>query len=135
MNDKIAYITSMGTNFYHKKGNKQRHIGKSSMGWYFALHVYPDECINNLEDWKRVFKQGVEIGYHIENEYGDEISIDSMLSEITDRGRNNGRKWSFQDLERNYAEEGKNNLVRYKIRDGVVGHGEGTWDYLDCDFS
>ena len=42
----------MGTNYYviDKAGNK-KHFGKRSAGWDFALHVYPDEGINRLEDW------------------------------------------------------------------------------------
>ena len=36
----------MGTNYYLN----DRHIGKSSAGWYFALHIYPEENINSLDE-------------------------------------------------------------------------------------
>lgn len=44
----------MGTNYYvyaPTNHNNGKHFGKRSAGWDFALHVYPDEGINCLEDW------------------------------------------------------------------------------------
>ena len=44
----------MGTNYYvygDAKFSNGKHLGKRSAGWDFALHVYPDEGINRLEDW------------------------------------------------------------------------------------
>ena len=48
----------MGTNYYVygiaakvRNGKHGKHFGKRSAGWDFALHVYPDEGINRLEDW------------------------------------------------------------------------------------
>lgn len=32
------------------------HIGKSSYGWHFLLCSYPNLNINNLDDWKLLFK-------------------------------------------------------------------------------
>ena len=31
-------------------------IGKDSEGWHFALCIYPEYDINNLEDWLELFK-------------------------------------------------------------------------------
>ena len=46
----------MGTNYYLSskpcsccgRKDSQRHIGKSSAGWVFALHVYPDQAKGEL---------------------------------------------------------------------------------------
>lgn len=48
----------MGTNYYYYqdvcphcgKPDKKLHIGKSSGGWYFSLHIIPEEKIFNLKD-------------------------------------------------------------------------------------
>jgi hypothetical protein len=72
----------MGTNFYLRidpcercgRSDVQLHIGKSSSGWCFALHVIPEEGINCLEDWEQKWAKG-----KIFDEYGREISINDML--------------------------------------------------------
>ena len=85
----------MGTNYYLEPipascecCNREfptRHIGKSSYGWCFTLHVYPDKDINTLEDWKELF-------YHnqIKDEYGYYVTTEEMLATITEREFNNG---------------------------------------------
>lgn len=61
------------------------HIGKSSTGWAFALHVYPDgehlgePAPRNLDEWIARFAEGVI------NEYGDDVSPELMLKIITER--------------------------------------------------
>ena len=75
----------MSTNYYlHKPSTTQCnhcghdpesenniiHIGKSSHGWCFALHVYPELDINTLEDWK---VKWAEEGVKIKNENGDDV--------------------------------------------------------------
>jgi hypothetical protein len=119
----------MGTNYYlHFKGEKI-HIGKSSGGWCFALHVYPEHGIRDLDDWVQAFKYGT-----IFNEYDDPISVDGMMWTITDR------KWHSEDftddfLEANQAERGPNGLLRSQIGRGCIGHGSGTWDLIVGEFS
>ena len=56
------------------------HIGKSSFGWKFSLHIIPEEDINELADWKEKFRTG-----HILNEYGDAVSTYKMIQIITKR--------------------------------------------------
>lgn len=133
----------MGTNYYHVvRGKPDRHIGKSSGGWCFALHVYPEEGINTLEDWtKRLVKSG-----KIRDENGTSVALDFMMERIEDR------KWPIPMTEEqavrvrynslahfhetNHSEPGPNNLLRHKV-DGVhcIGQGLGTWDYIIGDFS
>lgn len=159
----------MGTNFYlispvqvtekYSDGlvksfvrRDRMHIGKSSGGLCFSLHVYPDQGINDLDDWIPSFNSS---RHFIEDEYGDRVSSNEMLSQIKDRC------WdldgdhtvpvgytSWQDfLDRNRAEPGPNGLLRHRIEErpdaserssfsnGCVKHGSGTWDCIVGDFS
>ena len=144
----------MGTNYYlvkqegeicsHcKRGatSTKLHIGKSSGGWCFALHVLPDDGVRDLQDWIPLFRQG-----KIEDEYGEALSAEEMLSVIT------SREWPYdpnkipfgyssrEDFnQQNYAKSGPNGLSRHKlISEGghnCVSNGEGTWDCCTGDFS
>lgn len=123
----------MGTNFYLKED--ERHIGKSSVGWCFSLHVYPEEGINNLDDWKQEWS-----GKQIINEYDELVTEEQMLSCICKRTWGQPGRYDNEAgkvfLAENYAEMGPNNLLR-RIIDGwyTIGHGEGTWDYCIGEFS
>ena len=140
----------MSTNYYlYERGNLlerlerneplERHIGKSSGGWCFALRIYPAENINSLTDWYWRFKRNNNI---IKDEYGYEISINEMLRIITERSRP-PRVFYPTDrcpteesmLRLNHAVYGPNNLLRSKIGDHCSGHGPGTWDLMPGDFS
>lgn len=129
----------MGTNYYVEnevpcptcgRGYEMKHIGKSSFGWCFSLHVIPEEGLNSLDDWKAYWE-----GKVIKNEYGDEISEEEMLSIITAR---EGQKTKDDDrwYKENHAVPGPNNLARH-VLDGIhcIGHGEGTWDLITGEFS
>lgn len=131
----------MGTNYYWYQGppcphcernDKPLHIGKSSAGWCFALHIYPEDGINTYEDWRSKFNV---VGSYIEDEYGKTVSVSEMLDIIIDRC-SGSRNFSDMWLVMNHACTGPNNLVR-SIVDGshCVGHGKGTWDYFIGEFS
>lgn len=109
----------MGTNYYLLKNvcptcgrpEERLHIGKSSVGWAFGLHVIPEEGIKTLDDWLPLMDAGV-----IEDEYGTRIDKAAMLSYITNRSHPRG-------------------LSRHEIdKRFCVGHGDGTWDYLVGEF-
>lgn len=110
----------MGTNYYlHEKPDceccgrsfEPLHIGKSSYGWCFSLHVMPG--IKTLDDWRNRWSMP---GSYIRNEYGDLVSVADMELIITGR-------------------RGPNGLLRHQIDGHCVGHGEGTWDYISGEFS
>ena len=113
----------MGTNYYlHKnpcdkcgRGDDEDrlHIGKSSAGWCFSLHVIPASGINTLDDWKREFEAG-----EIRDEYGERFDATSLLVIITDRD------WP-----------GNKNPKRHPIDNFCIGHGPGTYDYMVGEFS
>lgn len=138
----------MGTNYYlhrnacqHCKASRDRlHIGKSSGGWCFSLAIHPDEGINDLSDWIPLLQDNSNA---IVNEYGDELSAESMLAVIKNRDRGGSctsppigyRDWQeFHQL--NCSCEGPNGLLRHKL-DHIhcVKHGEGTWDCIAGSFS
>lgn len=112
----------MGTNYYlHPKPDceccgrplEPLHIGKSSGGWCFALHVDPDKGINTLDDWRKLWAYP---GTLIRNEYGDTVHVEDMERIITNR------TWQGDFPQRH--------------TDGhCIGHGEGTWDYITGEFS
>ena len=56
------------------------HIGKSSFGWCFGLHV-TDE-IRSLDDWRKIWAQAF---VTIVDECGDKITPEVMLATITQR--------------------------------------------------
>lgn len=118
------------------------HIGKSSCGWCFAVHIYPgglkdidreycyDIAVYTLQDWTELWQYG-----YIKDEYGWVINPEYMAKIITERSMRN-RQMDPDWYTRNHAVAGPNGLARHQI-DGVrcVGHGEGTYDYLVRDFS
>lgn len=132
----------MGTNYYlHKKpaceccgrSFEPLHIGKSSGGWCFTLHVIPEDNINDLDDWRTRWNVP---GAFIRNEYGEKVSISDMEDIITKRSwakvPSEGAAWYTA----NHAEPGSNNLARHLV-DGrhCVKHGAGTWDCVTGEFS
>lgn len=125
----------MGTNYFLKSKKHPDatpiHIGKSSAGWCFALHVIPQLDINSLDDWKKLFYNENNI---IENEYNEEILHDQMMIIITERKGREDRQ-TGQQLDP-YTIVGPNGLVRHPLDEKwVVAHGEGTWDCLVGEFS
>lgn len=135
----------MGTNFYAVKATKppceccgrayeieRRHIGKSSAGWCFSLHVIPEDGINTLNDWRREWSAE---GVTIEDEYGAAWTPADMLERIANRCWPAAKPHSPQFYEQNGAQPGPDGLLRHRIGSHCIGHGEGTWDYIVGEFS
>jgi len=132
----------MGTNYYwnetpdcphcHRAGER-KHIGKSSAGWVFALHVYPDEGINDIDDWAERFWKSPKIT----DEYGATVTPGEMLAVIMIRGRENGQYPKDFDWQANGAMRGPNGLIRAQTGQAyrTIRHGAGTWDCHEGDFS
>lgn len=141
----------MGTNYYVEdkseycehcgRGMKKLHLGKSSASWCFALHVYPEKGINNWDDILKYI-----VGKEIKDEYGYTISLSKFIDIVTNRSWEFSRDdYDFSKdshynslehfLKLNHAELGPNNLLRHKIGEYCIGHGEGTYDYIIGDFS
>ena len=133
----------MGTNFYlHSdecetcgRSAEPLHIGKSSIGWCFLLHVDEEVGIDNLADWCQIIGKK---GSWIKDEYGDSISAGKMLEIIMLRSSRSSSYNKEPDhwYSSNHAEPGPNGLVRNKVDDNnCIGHGEGTWDLITGEFS
>ena len=130
----------MGTNYYlHEKrpcsechrDYEAKHIGKSSGGWCFSLHVIPEEGIKDLVDWQHRWSH---CEARIADEYGREVTPDEMLKIITERASvraPSGPGWYAG----NHAEPGPNGLARHRIGRNCIGHGTGTWDLITGEFS
>jgi hypothetical protein len=108
------------------------HIGKSSAGWVFSLHVYPamPGFPQSLDDYRKCFADG----WVIHDEYGGLVEPAEMLRRIVDRtGYPDGQSpWTPGQL-RNHAhgcEVGPRGLARSKISpDHCIGHGPGEETY------
>jgi hypothetical protein len=128
----------MGTNYYVEEQEpckccgrpyEDLHIGKSSAGWCFSLHVIPERNLNDLNDWIDFLKCK-----RILNEYGEDVLLVNLISEITNRSHPGGI--DLTEYIDKYTERGPNNLLRSRIDEiHCVGHGKGTWDYIIGEFS
>ena len=112
----------MGTNYYFytqppceccKRPFEGRHIGKSSDGWVFSLHVYPRDGIETLEDWRAQWSRE---GGYIANEYSEPITPDEIMDVIQNRA------WHG------------NEPRRHQIDGHCIGYGPGSWDYIVGEF-
>lgn len=136
----------MGTNYYleaeepcDKCGHQpsRLHIGKSSYGWYFTMHIIPEEGINTLGDWIKL----MESGRQIVDEYGQKLTVGDMMDVIVNRKRPDpyvsGYKPTAKTLKENDAVWcSRYNLMRYSLNSGFAyGHGDGCWTYVAGDFS
>lgn len=136
----------MGTNYYlHvdpcpacEHPAERVHIGKSSYGWCFSLAIHPDRGINDLEDWLPLFESQC-----IVDEYGRTVSGEEMVSKITERHHpTESDPWDSERYiddadfhERNQSQRGPHGLLRHRLGERWVKHGEGTWDCIVGEFS
>ena len=136
----------MGTNYYVRfdpctacgHAEIEYHIGKSSAGWCFALHVDPVKSIESLNDIELLL-----IDNPIYDEYDQLITVEDMQKIITMRGAGPPYKRqapfgyeSWADFHvQNDSMPGPNNLLRHKIGTNCIGHGDGTWDLITGEFS
>lgn len=144
----------MGMNYYLKtkpceccnRSDKLKHIGKSSYGWVFSLHVIPDEGIHDLCDWIKFFNDD---NYQIYDEEDRQITTEDMLDTILNRSSEN--EWDSRNFiyskfqpyhseehfhECNQSQRGPNNLLRTKVDyNHCIGHGDGTYDLIIGEFS
>lgn len=129
---------------------KEIHLGKSSSGWTFALHVYPEKGIHTWADVMYECVYAMKAGGWIKDEYDSEIPYNDFLNIVEERSCHQTFEHQFalancqsphiksvdNYLQRNHAVRGPNNLLRSKI-DNVhcIGHGNGTYDYCAGEFS
>jgi hypothetical protein len=136
---------TLGTNYYAAKAVKpscdhcgrfdeddRLHIGKSSAGWCFGLHIIPERGLNSLADWKQHLSASDII---IEDDYGNRVSFKEMISIIAERHRPDPPDWDQEQYATNHAEPGPNNMIRHKIGQHCIGHGDGSWDLIPGYFS
>lgn len=114
----------MGTNYYHVKnecshcgrGDERVHIGKSSIGWPFSVHVIPEANIANWQDWYDLLK----IQGRIVDEYGRDTSL-SELNEIVLNKRRHKNDKHVLDCYKEYPQ--------YSRPDPVTGDKLSTGDF------
>lgn len=101
----------MGNNYYlHrdvcslcKRGSDILHIGKSSYGWLFSLHVEDpnpvDPTPSTLEEWIKLLSDPQNV---IKDEYDIEVSLEEFLKIIKDRKSIPDPKPSFTTSNKDY---------------------------------
>lgn len=114
----------MGTNYYlhapkcfhcGKEEEPPIHLGKSSWGWCFSLHIKPEEGIYDWQDVQALIEEKLCSEWCIKNEYDEQISLVDFIKTVTER---NG------------------SLMRHTIDHWhCIGHGKGTYDYIIGEFS
>lgn len=97
------------------------HIGKSSGGWCFSLHIYPYFGVHTLTDWRNLAARLLREGWRIEDECRTEHSPDDLWRVVERVG------WS-----RNDGEPLRRHTVDHIY---CVGNGEGLYDYMIGEFS
>lgn len=126
------------------------HIGKSSYGWCFALHVIPELDLNSLQDWEVLFGLYTEGIY---DEYDINTPVAELMKTICDRqGADPDETWAgtTKTLDRHYsvidipwsewfeqnsAQPGPRGCARHRIGRGCVAHGPSTYDLIVGEFS
>lgn len=128
----------MGTNYYLQEKPpcgecgrefERLHIGKSSAGWCFALHVIPELGINDFPDWVARWSKP---GAIITDEYDRVVEPAVMRNTIVDRVPRT------ITLNSDIPNSGTNlcyGLIRHKIDRYCTGHGDGTYDFIVGEFS
>lgn len=145
----------MGTNYYMMKGQyvpetdydhplsgmirdgtghpAKIHIGKSSYGWCFSLHVMPEHGISNLTDWKVLADRLLGEGWRIEDEYREVVALAELWAVVERIG------WERQlvtDCDQLNLPADTRPLNRHAVDGGsCIGHGEGLYDYMIGEFS
>lgn len=114
------------------------HIGKSSGGWEFALCIHPSLELNNIADWLAYLPDK-----KIKDEYGEEVSFAEMIDVIANRGRDESI-WeeapfsclSWDAFHRdNHSQRGEKGLLSPNFERSNCVPGEGTWYYIQGEFS
>lgn len=111
----------MPLNYYlYKTMDNPIHIGQSTYGWCFALHVYPEKGINTFDDWKEILEQD---SAEIKDEYDNIIPLVNLLNVITSR-----KDGHWCSIGRTPS--------RHNIIEGnpSIGSGKGSWDYFTGEF-
>lgn len=135
------------------------HIGKSSCGWHFALCIYPNNGINDIYDWKKLFENPENI---IEDEYHCIITAEEMFSTITDRAASGWGKWTQAEWEQQMVDSENDFITHFndgkKLRSydellrqnnavrGIHGlwahkpnsyttYSDGTYDYINAEYN
>ena len=119
----------MGTNFYVAadepcatcgRSDESAHIGKSSAGWRFSLHVVHEWGLTDWPEWEAFLTERAD---SIRDEYGNRISLDELKGRILHRKR--------------FGPEGRPLLSHADIDDSrCLGKGRhGTYDLIVGEFS
>lgn len=93
----------------------------------------------SIDDWISRWDEMDRIDSQIRDEYDHTVTREEMHDIITSRTHEPWPKTQTDEeirfLESNYGERGPNGLIRHSLGHGCVGHGVGTWDLIEGNFS
>lgn len=126
----------MSMNYYLEHDGDMLHIGMSSKGWAFQLHVIPEMGLWDLPQWLPLL-----MAFRILDEQDRPVPLLTLLQVIlgregvaSDRPPLGYTSWAdFYQINR--AEPGPFNLHRCKIGVSCMAHGAGTYDLVLGEFS
>ena len=109
------------------------HIGKSSYGWIFGLHVFPDLGLNTYEDWEKLLPYG-----KIRDEYMEPHTCYQFVEMLYDKV-NRAKKQPPREENTLSPNDSfvcpESNLFRRKGHDFIVNNTHPLCDYLTGYFS
>lgn len=92
------------------------HIGKSSGGWRFALHVMPKHGIHDFMDWMAM---AIDPEWVVINEYCNIINYVELIRLVAYRQPMPQCELKYHTIDLTHC----------------IGHGSGTWDLIAGEFS
>ena len=126
LNDRFARVLNI-----NRPVIDESHIGKSSCGWCFAVHVIPNSKFNTWNNWKKYIRKNKKLVIY--DEYNRILTFKELINIVENRHSNTTRPDAF--LHFNHATIGPNNMLRHELGLNCISHGSGTWDHLVGEFS
>jgi hypothetical protein len=123
----------MGMNYYFVEGEKRLHIGKSSSGWYFLMHIYPH--IPNWDAWQNYIIQHRK--GRIVCESGNECSLDQLTEQVEERKGDDADILTLTLMDQMEKEQIEMDPQTHLFRTHsniYTQKREGTWEYVNYDF-
>lgn len=137
----------MGRNFYWSDETQEErqeerekhwlHIGKSSAGWLFSMHVIPSEDIESWNDWQSVLQASGKIFDDSHNV----VTFEELRQIVEDRSAKHPLEFDWSTKEELIAETITYNTKYNLLQTGPKAEhftktvfGEGPWKYCNYDF-
>lgn len=128
----INYYVAIDTCSHCGRPERTLHIGKSSRGWVFALHVGKNEDDATPRTWCSWLRLLTTRPVHIYDEDGTTVTLEQLKEIVLERVGAPGGHTILENTEF----DARLFLYRHKIDDRhCLAHGSGSYDLITGDFS